>query len=185
MLTDYLTDKTRQSSPLAIEFIVNASTLIVNFSIWHTIWHLIRYAQRLYWVDTILWLFIAGLPAIPGIIIREFFNTLTAKSAGLLSVWEWIALFLAIGLAHIVAIFTGRITKTQHRFIMSALVRHNLLRGLMKRPGAEPLMDNKEGNSSVSPGAIISFFGMMLNSLKITWWGQMKLLAREYLLLVR
>ncbi|MGV2831149.1 ABC transporter ATP-binding protein [Myxosarcina sp. GI1(2024)] len=130
----------------------------MNFSIWHTIWHLIRYAQRLYWVDTILWLFIAGLPAIPGIIIREFFNTLTAKSAGLLSVWEWIALFLAIGLAHIVAIFTGRITKTQHRFIMSALVRHNLLRGLMKRPGAEPLMDNKEGNSSVSPGAIISFF---------------------------
>lgn len=128
-----------------------------SVSIWHTLWHLIRYAQRLYWVDTILWLFIAGLPAIPGIIIREFFNTLTEKSSSLFSVWGWIALFLAIGLARIVAIFTGRITKTQHRFTMSSLVRRNLLGGLMKRPGAEPLMD-KEGNSSVSPGAVISFF---------------------------
>ena len=128
----------------------------MNFSIWHTLWHLIRYAHKLYWTDTILWLFIAGLPAVPGIIIREFFNTLTEKSS-LLSVWAWIALFLAIGLARIVAIFTGRITKTQHRFTMSSLVRHNLLRGLMQRAGAEPLIDKKD-NNPVSPGAVISFF---------------------------
>ncbi|MGF1539038.1 MAG: ABC transporter ATP-binding protein [Pleurocapsa sp.] len=128
----------------------------MNFSIWHTLWHLIRYAQKLYWTDTILWLLIAGLPAVPGIIIREFFNTLTEKSS-LLSVWAWIALFLAIGLARIVAIFIGRITKTQHRFTISSLVRHNLLRGLMQRAGAEPLIDKKD-NNPVSPGAVISFF---------------------------
>ena len=126
-------------------------------SIWHTLWHLIRYAQRLYWADTIVWLFIAGLPAIPGIIIREFFNTLTEESAGLLSVWGWIAMFLAIGLARVTAIFMGRITKTQHRFTMSSLIRHNLLQGLMERPGAEPLKD-KQTNRAVSPGAVISFF---------------------------
>ncbi|MEM8827737.1 MAG: ABC transporter ATP-binding protein [Cyanobacteria bacterium P01_G01_bin.19] len=129
----------------------------MNSSIWHTLWHLIRYAQKLYWADTILWLFVTGLPAIPGIIIREFFNTLTEESAGLVSVWGWIAVFLAIGLARITAIFIGRITKTQHRFTMSSLVRHNLLRGLMERPGAEPLTD-KQSNQSVSPGAVISFF---------------------------
>lgn len=127
-----------------------------SVSIWHTLWHLIRYAQRLYWVDTILWLFIAGLPAIPGIIIREFFNTLTEKSSSLFSVWGWIALFLAIGLARIVAIFTGRITKTQHRFSISSLIQHNLLRGLMQRAGAEPLID--KNNIPISPGAIVSFF---------------------------
>jgi ABC-type multidrug transport system fused ATPase/permease subunit len=129
----------------------------VNFSIWHILWHLICYAQKLYWTDTILWLFIAGLPAVPGIIIREFFNTLTEKSSSLFSVWAWIALFLAIGLARIVAIFTGRITKTQHRFIISSLVRHNLLRGLMQRAGAESLIDKKD-NNPLSPGAVISFF---------------------------
>jgi ABC-type multidrug transport system fused ATPase/permease subunit len=129
----------------------------VTFSIWHTLWHLISYAKKLYWTDTILWLFIAGLPAVPGIIIREFFNTLTDETSSLFSVWGWIALFLAIGLARIIAIFLGRITKTQHRFTISSLVRHNLLRGLMRRAGAEPLIDTKD-NSPVSPGAVISFF---------------------------
>ena len=136
-----------------------------SVSVWHTLWHLIRYAQRLYWTDTILWLFITGLPAILSIIIREFFNTLTEESTGLLSVWGWIALFLGIGLARIVAIFVGRITKTQHRFTMSSLVRHNLLKGLMKHPGAEPLKD-KQSDCAVSPGAIVSFFRDDANQLE-------------------
>ena len=136
-----------------------------SVSIWQTLWHLIRYAQRLYWADTILWLFIAGLPAVIGIIIREFFNTLTDESSSWLSVWGWIALFLAIGLARIIAIFTGRITKTQHRFTISSLVRHNLLIGLMARPGADPLID-KGSNDLVSPGAVISFFRDDANQLE-------------------
>lgn len=125
--------------------------------IWHLLGHLINYAQWLYWLDTLLWLFIAGLPAVPGILIREFFNTLTDQSSFSLSPWAWIAFFLAIGLARITAIFTGRITKTQHRFTMSALVRHNLLKGLMQRPGAEPLTVGTS-HHPVSPGAVISFF---------------------------
>ena len=129
----------------------------MNFSIWQTLGHLIRYAPKLYGTDTILWLLIAGLPAVPGVIIREFFNTLTGETSGLFSVWGWIAVFLAIGLARIIVIFLGRITKTQHRFTISSLVRHNLLRGLMQREGAEPLIDAKD-NSPVSPGATISFF---------------------------
>ncbi|PSB06020.1 ABC transporter ATP-binding protein [Pleurocapsa sp. CCALA 161] len=118
---------------------------------------MISYAKKLYWTDTILWLFIAGLPAVPGIIIREFFNNLTGETSSLFSVWGWIIVFLAIGLARIVVIFLGRITKTQHRFTISSLVRHNLLRGLMQREGAEPLIDQKN-SSPVSPGAVISFF---------------------------
>ncbi|MGJ3251649.1 MAG: ABC transporter ATP-binding protein [Elainellaceae cyanobacterium] len=130
---------------------------MTHSSIWHLIWRMIRYAQRLYWVDTVLWLLIAGLPAVPGILIREFFNALTHQSSFTLSAWAWVALFLAIGLARITVIFTGRITKTQHRFTMSALVRHNLLRGLMQRPGAEPLtLSNTD--RPISPGAVISFF---------------------------
>lgn len=126
-------------------------------SIWHLLWQLIRYAQGLYWLDTLLWLLIAGLPAVPGILIREFFNALTHQSTFSLSLWVWIALFLAIGLARITVIFTGRITKTQHRFTMSALVRHNLLKGLMQHPGAHPLTLGKT-HDPISPGAVVSFF---------------------------
>jgi ATP-binding cassette, subfamily B, bacterial len=127
-------------------------------SIWHLLWRMICYTPRLYSADTILWLFIAALPALPGIIIREFFNTLTNKSPFTLSVWAWIALFLAVGLARIVAIITGRITKTQHRFTMSALVRRNLLAKLYDRPGAEPLIAIGKPEGTVSPGEVISFF---------------------------
>ncbi|HEY9734838.1 MAG TPA: ABC transporter ATP-binding protein, partial [Trichocoleus sp.] len=126
-------------------------------SIWQLLWQMIRYAQRLYWGDAFLWLFIFGLPAVPGLIIREFFNTLTNESAFELSPWSWIALLLAIGTARIVAIFLGRITKTQHRFTMSALVRRNLLGELLRRPGAQPLRLGETG-PTVAPGEVLSYF---------------------------
>ncbi|WP_052049527.1 ATP-binding cassette domain-containing protein [Leptolyngbya sp. KIOST-1] len=123
----------------------------------HLLWQLIRYAQRLYWVDTLLWLFILGLPAVPGLIIREFFDTLTGESRFDSSPWVWIGLLLAVGLARVVAIFVGRITKTQHRFLISGLVRHNLLYELLKRPGAE-LATGGVGQHNASPGEILSYF---------------------------
>ncbi|MCG9891789.1 MAG: ABC transporter ATP-binding protein/permease [Thermosynechococcaceae cyanobacterium MS004] len=130
---------------------------IRRVSIWLLLWQMIRYAQRLYWVDTILWLLIAGLPALPGVLIREFFNSLTRQSAWAVSFWTWIALLLATGLARIVAIFTGRITKTQHRFTMNSLVQRNLLANLLEYPGAQSLV-SQQGNQPISPGEAISFF---------------------------
>jgi ATP-binding cassette, subfamily B, bacterial len=126
-------------------------------SIAHLLWQLIRYAQRLYWVDTLLWLFILGLPAVPGLVIREFFDTLTGESRFDASPWVWIGLLLAVGLARVVVIFVGRITKTQHRFLISGLVRHNLLYELLKRPGAE-LATGGAGQHNASPGEILSYF---------------------------
>ena len=81
-------------------------------SIWQLFWQMICYAQRLYWVDTLLWLLILGLPAVPGLLIHEFFNSLTVPSP-VASPWVWIGLLLATGLARVIAIFVGRITKTQ------------------------------------------------------------------------
>ena len=125
-------------------------------SIWQLLWQMIRYAQRLYWVDTLLWLGIIGLPIVPGVLIREFFNSLSDRSVSQESHWVWIGLLLAVGLARVVVIFTGRITKTQHRFLMSGLIRHNLLLVLLQRPGAE-LAASARGETT-SPGAILSFF---------------------------
>ncbi|AIE73429.1 MULTISPECIES: ABC transporter ATP-binding protein [unclassified Synechocystis] len=126
-------------------------------SIYQLLWQMIRYAQKLYWLDTILWLFILGLPIVPGLLIRQFFDTLTDQTKIHESPWVWIALFLAIGLARMAAIFSGRVTKTQHRFLMSGLVRHNLLRGLLHRPGAALTMEGVNGQK-ISPGEILSYF---------------------------
>jgi ABC-type multidrug transport system fused ATPase/permease subunit len=119
---------------------------------------MIRYAFGLYLMDTILWMFIMGLPVVPGLIIREFFNSLTSESSNrdsLQSPFGWVALILAVGIARIVAIFAGRVTKTQHRFTISSLLRRNLLKQLLQHPGAEALAGD---GKTVSPGEVISFF---------------------------
>lgn len=127
--------------------------------IWHLLWQMIRYAFGLYLVDSFLWMFIMGLPAAPGLIVREFFNPLTSEghhqSISLQFPLVWISLLLTIGVARIIAIFTGRITKTQHRFTMSSLLRRNLLEQLFQHPGAKPL--TVEGKV-VSSGEVLSFF---------------------------
>ncbi|WP_416671904.1 ATP-binding cassette domain-containing protein [Egbenema bharatensis] len=127
--------------------------------VWNHLWQLILYAPKLYLLDSLLWLFIMGLPAVPGLIIREFFDRLvengTENDGSLRSPLILVAWLLGVGLARIIVIFTGRITKTQHRFTISSLVQRNLLNQLLQKPGAEPLMIN---DRSISPGEVISFF---------------------------
>ena len=130
-------------------------SVIAPPSIWRILGQMIRYAKRLYCADTVLWLFIIGLPILPGVLIREFFNTLTSDSESSLLVW--IVLLLTVGLARVIAIFTGRVTKTQHRFLMSGLIRHNLLKELLNQPGAE-LANGSATGQSMSPGELLSYF---------------------------
>jgi ATP-binding cassette subfamily B protein len=134
-------------------------TLPQRIPIWQHLWQLLRYAPRLYLLDSFLWLFIMGLPAVPGLMIREFFDALTenrGNDSGMFrSPLIWVALLMSVGVARVVAIFTGRITKTQHRFIISALVQRNLLEKLIQKPGAAAFVVHGE---TVSPGEIINFF---------------------------
>ncbi|GAB1542792.1 ABC transporter ATP-binding protein [Scytonema sp. NUACC21] len=99
-----------------------------------------------------------GLPAVPGLVIREFFDTLTNKSQLSLSPMALMTLLLTIGLGQVAVLFAGRLTKTQHRFTMSSLLRRNLLECILNRPGAQPLSPSTEAGKTVSPGEAISYF---------------------------
>ncbi|MBD2293358.1 ABC transporter ATP-binding protein [Anabaena sphaerica FACHB-251] len=125
---------------------------------WELLWQLIRYQPKLYILDSICWILITGLPALPGLIIREFFNRLTNEAQLGLSPLALIALLLVLNLGHIAVIFAGRVTKTQHRFLMRSLLRHNLLDRLFKNPTAQPMVVNQEAETTVSQGEIISYF---------------------------
>ncbi|MCC5648464.1 ABC transporter ATP-binding protein/permease [Nostoc sp. XA013] len=125
---------------------------------WKLLWNLMCYKPKLYIIDTCFWILIMGLPAIPGLIIREFFNSLTGKAQFGLIPLAWIALLLTLSLGHIGTIFAGRLTKTQHRFIMSSLLRRNLLERLLNNPNAQPMIVNSEAEKTVSQGEVISYF---------------------------
>ena len=99
-----------------------------------------------------------SLPAAPGLIIREFFDTLTGNSRLDLSLWALIALLLVIAISEIVVQFAGRLTKGQHRFTISTLLRRNLLHYLFNHPGAQALTAEDGSGRTRSPGEIISYF---------------------------
>lgn len=132
--------------------------VIKTINSWKLLGELVRYTLRLYLIDAFFWLFIMGLPIVPGLIIREFFDTLTGESQLSLSPWTLIAVLLATGLGRVMFIFIGRVTKTQHRFTVSALVRRNLLDSILKRPGAMPMAAVGEANRTISSGKLISYF---------------------------
>ncbi|MBD2253829.1 ATP-binding cassette domain-containing protein [Nostoc parmelioides] len=125
---------------------------------WQLLWQLICYKPKLYLIDTCFWIFIMGLPALPGLIIREFFNSLTGKAQFGLSPWAFIAGFVALNLGHILVIFIGRITKTQHRFTMRSLLRRNLLERLLNNPHAQIKVTQDDTENTVSQGEVISYF---------------------------
>ncbi|MBG9795015.1 ABC transporter ATP-binding protein [Paenibacillus dendritiformis] len=97
------------------------------------IWSMICYRPWLYLLNGFVWILIHLSPLLPGLITREFFDTLTGKSVPLFGVWGLIALLLAVALGRIVLIFSGALTDMVHRFMMSALIRRNLLEHLLKR----------------------------------------------------
>ena len=117
-----------------------------------------RYKLWLFLVNSFFWILVGGLPAVPGLIIREFFDKLTGSSQLGFSLWSLIALLLAIGLGRVVFLFAARLTATQHDFAMNSLLRRNLLEGLLSRPGALPLTKSHRTSHTLSSGEAISYF---------------------------
>jgi ATP-binding cassette subfamily B protein len=106
---------------------------------WHYTLKMARYAPWLYLLHAVLWSVMNVLSLLPGLIARAFFDTLTGKAhlpggitglLGLLSI-------LAVGRAALWLV--AGFVEITFRFTMSGLVRRNLLRLVLARPGASAL----------------------------------------------
>jgi len=103
------------------------------------LWRLIRYRPWLYLLDIAAWVSITLSELLPGLLAKAFFDTLTGNAPFGLNVWTIVALVGVAALLYIMAILSGALVDIRHRFTMSALLRHNLLATLLKRPGAAAL----------------------------------------------
>ncbi|MEM6519638.1 MAG: ABC transporter ATP-binding protein, partial [Cyanobacteria bacterium P01_C01_bin.70] len=134
-------------------------TTPAKLRLWPLLWRLICYAPRLALVDAGLWILIAGVfPAIPGLMIQGFFNALTGTAPLDLSPLAFLSLLIATSGGEIVTIFAGQWVRTQYRFNLRSLLRHNLLDALLRQPGAQPLSINRPQPQTISPGEAISYF---------------------------
>ena len=111
--------------------------------------HLILYRPKLYLVNALAWILIHTSPVIPGLIIREFFDTLNGQSRLGLGIWGIIALLVATAVARIVNIVVGALADIHHRFSMSALLRRNTLESILNSPG---------GAQAKSIGEVLNIF---------------------------
>ncbi|BFT72174.1 ABC transporter ATP-binding protein [Paenibacillus sp. P36] len=114
------------------------------------LWRLIMYRPGRYFINAIAWTIIYLAPIVPGLITKQFFDSLTGNSMLGYGVWGLIALLIAAALGRICLIIIGFITDVHFRFRMGMLLRRNLLEHVLKQPGAQAI--------PVSPGEAISHF---------------------------
>lgn len=118
--------------------------------IWKVVWRTIVY-RRNFWIMNLISMLILNLFwQAPGLIMREFFNLLSNNGEAHLGLWTLVALMFATELARLAAVW-GLIQTNVPFFVHTmTLLRKNLLRYILKRPGAKALPD--------SPGEAISRF---------------------------
>jgi ATP-binding cassette subfamily B protein/ATP-binding cassette subfamily C protein len=73
---------------------------------WPLLWRLIWYQPNLFLLDALLWIVNMGLQPVPGVITREFFDTLTGNAQLGWSPWALLALMGGISLGELTVLFS-------------------------------------------------------------------------------
>lgn len=117
---------------------------------WKVVLKMIVYRRDL-WVANLIAMFITMLfLQIPALALREFFNLLSGSAKLGLNVWTLVALMFMSEIGSILGIYGLITTNTPFFMNTMTLLRKNLLRHILRRPGASALPD--------SPGEAISRF---------------------------
>lgn len=119
-------------------------------STWTFMRKLVFYRPVLFLLNIVTWVTIYSIPILPGLVTKQFFDTLAGTSQYSFSVWTLIIFMLAAAIARVIAIYMGFLTDFNFRFRIGGLVRRNLLQHVLKQPGARAI--------PCSPGEAISQF---------------------------
>jgi ATP-binding cassette subfamily B protein len=117
---------------------------------WKVILKVILYRKDLWLANLVMMMITMLFYLIPGLALREFLNGLSGKAQLGLNVWSIIALLFAAEIGSILGIYGLIATNVPYFMNTMTLLRKNLLRHILRRPGASALPD--------SPGEAISRF---------------------------
>lgn len=109
---------------------------------WQFLWRLIRYRPWLYIFDSVLWiLFYLSLLA-PGLVLREFFDTLSGHARLGIGIWGIVASQFAAIAATLAALWVGVWVDSRFRFNTRSLLQRNMFESILNRPGARALSES-------------------------------------------
>ena len=118
---------------------------------WRVIWRMLLFRPGLWFIDLLSVALIRFCWQIaPALIIKAFFDFLTGDAPLTFGIWAILAFLLAAWVGRIVASYGFYYADVPIFAEMNTLLRKNLLRHILRRPGASPLPD--------SPGEAVSRF---------------------------
>lgn len=134
---------------------------------WKVVWKMIVFRRGLFAANAFAMLVTMLFYQIPALAMREFFNLLTGDAQAGLNLWTIIALMFAAELGSIFGIFGLVATNTPFFMNTMTLLRKNLLRHILKRPGAKALPDSPGEACSRFQGDVfeIPLFALWMNDL--------------------
>ena len=106
---------------------------------WRYMVRMARYAPVLYLLHAALWGVMNMSGLLPGLIARAFFDTLTRRAHLPMGTTGLIVLLAVLGAGQAALWLIAGFVEITMRFTMSGLVRRNLLRHVLDRPGAQAL----------------------------------------------
>jgi ATP-binding cassette subfamily B protein len=103
---------------------------------WRYLVTMARFAPWLVLLHAVLWGTMNLSALLPGLIARDFFDALTGEARPTVGTTGLIVLLVALALGRAVLWLVAGFVEITMRFTMSGLVRRNLLRHVLARPGA-------------------------------------------------
>ena len=106
---------------------------------WRYLAGMARYAPRIYLLHAVMWSAMNVLSLLPGLIVRAFFDTLTGHAHLGVGTTGLLMLLIAIAVGRAALLLAAGFVEITMRFTMSGLLRRNMLRHVLDRPGADAL----------------------------------------------
>ncbi len=106
---------------------------------WRYILKMASYRPWLYLLHAVLWSAWNMAPLLAGLIARAFFDTLTRQAPMPVGTTGLVVLLVVLAVSQTAVLLTAGFVEIIMRFTMSGMVRLNLLRNILKRPGAHAL----------------------------------------------
>ncbi len=124
---------------------------------WQASYRIIQNYPGRYWLNALLWGTLALSTLLPGLIIRAIFDKLSGEAAVGWSIGTLLALLLSIGVARFANLMLAFLVYVAFRHRVSGLLRVNMLREILRHPGAAALPN--------SPGEAVSRFSGDVNEI--------------------
>src|SRR5687768_4978912 len=110
---------------------------------WRVIWEMLRFRPWLWFVDLLCVTLIRFVWQIaPALLMKAFFDMLTGAAQLTFGIWAIIAFWLAAWIGRVVASYGFYYADVPIFADIPTLLRKNLLRHILRRPGAAPLPDS-------------------------------------------